>query len=79
MTSRPLWASLVQASSDQERVPIDKIRALPPDKVAELEDFVDFLRQRDENRRLVDAATKLSEDAFRAVWDNAEDADYDRL
>jgi hypothetical protein len=79
MTSRPLWGSLVQASSDQERVLIDKIRALPPDKVAELEDFVDFLRQRDENRRLVDAATKLSEDAFRAVWDNAEDADYDRL
>jgi hypothetical protein len=79
MTSGPSWGNLVQAQSDQERVLIAKIRALPPDKVAEIEDFVDFLRQRDEDRRLVDAATKLSEEAFRAVWDNADDADYDRL
>jgi hypothetical protein len=79
MTLGPSWGNLVQAQSDQEQVLIAKIRAPPPDKVAEIEDFVDFLRQRDEDRRLVDAATKLSEEAFRAVWDNADDADYDRL
>ena len=79
MTSGSSWGNLVQAQSDQEQVLIAKIRALPPDKVAEIEDFVDFLRQRDGDRRLVDAATKLSEEAFRAVWDNADDADYDRL
>ena len=58
---------------------IEKIRALPPDKVAEVEDFVDFLRQRDDDRRLARAVTKLSESAFGRVWDNPADADYDRL
>jgi hypothetical protein len=58
---------------------IQKIRALPPDKAAEVEDFVDFLCLRDEDRRLARAATKLSEAAFGRVWDNPADADYDRL
>ena len=31
---------------------IEKIRRLPDDKLAEVEDFVDFLRQRQEERRL---------------------------
>jgi hypothetical protein len=57
----------------------DKIRALPDEKIAELEDFVDFLRRRDEDRRFVKAAAQLSEDALRKVWDNSDDAEYDRL
>jgi hypothetical protein len=56
-----------------------KIRSLPPDKLAEVEDFVDFLRQRAVDGQLVRATMKLSEDAFRRVWDNPDDADYDRL
>jgi hypothetical protein len=63
----------------QEQTLIEKIRRLPPEKVAEVEDFVDFLRQRDENRRLVKAASKLSENAFQKIWDNPDDAEYDRL
>ena len=58
---------------------IGKIRSLRPERVAEVEDFVDFLRQRDEDRRLVQAAAKLSENTFEKVWDNTDDADYDRL
>ena len=57
----------------------EKIRELPPDKVAEVEDFVDFLRHKQEERQLTTAAAKLSEDAFRKVWDNPNDADYDQL
>ena len=57
---------------------IEKIRDLPPERVAEVEDFVDFIAQRDE-RRLVQAASKLSEDAFKQVWDNEEDSVYDQL
>jgi hypothetical protein len=57
---------------------VEKIQRLPPEKLAEVEDFVDFLAQR-EDRRLTRAATKLSEKAFRKVWDNPRDADYDRL
>jgi hypothetical protein len=58
---------------------IDKIRKLPPEKVSEVEDFVDFLRMREEDRQLTRAAAKLSEGAFQRVWDNPEDSDYDRL
>lgn len=57
----------------------DKIRRLPPDKIAEVDDFVDFLGQRSNGRSLGNAVTKLSDDAFRKVWDNVDDAEYDRL
>ncbi len=62
----------------QQETLMEKIKSLPPERVAEVEDFVDFISERDE-RRLVQAATKLSEESFRHVWDNEEDAAYDRL
>jgi hypothetical protein len=55
------------------------MREPSPDKQAEVEDFVDFLRLRDAERELVHASAKLSQQAFEQVWDNSEDADYDRL
>jgi hypothetical protein len=58
---------------------LDKLRRLRPERQAEVEDFVDFLESRDQERRLAEAAAKASEPAFRAVWDNDADADYDRL
>lgn len=58
---------------------LKKIRGLPPEKIVEIEDFVDFLNQREEDRRLARAATRVSEAPFKKVWDNPEDADYDRL
>ena len=57
---------------------IEKIKSLPPERIAEVEDFVDFIAQREE-RRLVQAAAKLSEHAFGQVWDNEEDSVYDPL
>jgi hypothetical protein len=62
-----------------EQVLIDKIRQLPPQRLAEVEDFVDFLRSREEELRLTHAATKASEPSFARVWDNEEDAAYDRM
>ena len=62
-----------------EKSLIEKIRSLPPEKLVEVEDFVDFLKMRDEDRLVTYAATKLSEDSFRQVWDNPDDAEYDRL
>ena len=58
-----------------------KIRSLPPQRVAEVEDFIDFLRQRDEEKEQqhTRATSKLSEEAFAKVWDHPDDADYDRL
>ncbi len=58
---------------------IEKIRALPPEKIVEVEDFVDFLRSRSDDSRLSTAAAQASEAAFGRVWDNPADADYDQL
>lgn len=58
---------------------IDKLNSLPPQRRAEVEDFVDFLKSRDEEQRLTQAATQVSAPAFKAVWDNPDDAEYDRL
>ena len=63
----------------QEQTLIEKISALPPNKVDEVEDFVDFLRQRSEDRLLTQAAAKLSEKSFKEVWNNPDDAEYDLL
>jgi len=56
-----------------------KIRSLPPERVTEIEDFVEFLCQKDEELRLTRGAAKLSEDAFARAWDHTDDAEYDRL
>lgn len=58
---------------------IEKLKNLPPERVAEVEDFVDFLRARDEERALVRAATRAAEPAFAKLWDNDADAAYDKL
>jgi hypothetical protein len=58
---------------------IEKLKTLPPERVAEVEDFVDFLRARDDERALARAATRAAEPAFAKVWDNDDDAAYDKL
>lgn len=58
---------------------IDKLQRLPPERQAEVEDFVDFLRSREGDQRLVSVAARASAPAFAAVWDNQDDAEYDRL
>ena len=51
-----------------EETLIQKIRSLPPERVAEVEDFVDFLTVRDQDRHFTQVVTRLSEEAFRTVW-----------
>lgn len=58
---------------------IDKIRALPEDKIAEVADFVEFLKLKADDRQAARATTALSEQAFAKVWDNDDDAAYDKL
>ena len=60
---------------------LDKIRKLSSEKVIEVEDFIDFLyqRQTDSDQNLTIAANKVSEASFLKVWDNPEDAEYDNL
>lgn len=65
--------------SNQRSTLIEKIDSLPPERVEEVEDFVDFLRQKDQDRQLTHAATKAAEPSLKKVWDNSDDAAYDAL
>jgi Protein of unknown function (DUF2281) len=58
---------------------LEKIQALPPERIEEVEDFVEFLRGREQDRALTRAAGAVSAPAFAAVWDNPEDEAYDAL
>ena len=62
-----------------EEAILEKLKQLPPERVAEVEDFVDFLRTRGDAQQLAQAAAKTAEPAFKKVWDNPDDAAYDRL
>lgn len=58
---------------------LEKLEHLSPERLAEVEDFIDFLNQRDRNKRLRQDYARASEDSFNKVWDNDEDAVYDTL
>jgi hypothetical protein len=58
---------------------IEKIEALPADRIAEIEDFVDFIRLREQERALIRAAAAASTPTFAAIWSNPEDDVYDAL
>lgn len=53
-----------------------RIAELPEDRIAEIENFVDFIRSQDAHRSLVRTAMAASETSLRRVWDNPEDDVY---
>lgn len=69
----------VDAMTATEQILIDKIKQLAPRRKAEVEDFVDFLRARDDEQHLTADAAQASHASFAAVWNNDEDAVYDRM
>ena len=62
---------------------IRKIGALPRARVAEVEDFVDFIGRRENEiasgKALSIAARDASAPAFAKIWNNPEDDIYDAL
>jgi hypothetical protein len=58
---------------------IEKIRALPEERLNEVEDFIDFIRLREQQRALASDAAAARATAFAAVWSNPEDDVYDAL
>ena len=58
---------------------LTKLQQLPPQRLAEVEDFIDFLRSRDDDRALANAAATAAAPTFAKRWNNDEDAAYDRL
>lgn len=58
---------------------MEKIQSLPPTRMAEVDDFVEFLRLKEQERTLTNVAMQASAPAFAAVWDNCNDEVYDAL
>ncbi len=57
----------------------EKLETLSPEQIAAVEDFVEFLRARGQDRALVHAAAAASAPAFESIWNNPEDDAYDAL
>ena len=58
---------------------IDKINALPSERLGDVEVFVDSLKLCEADRQHVHMSAHASESSFKAVWDNDADAAYDLL
>jgi hypothetical protein len=65
--------------STHTRALIEKIEALPAERISEVEDFVDFIRLREQERALTRAAAAASAPAFAAIWSNPDDDAYDAI
>ncbi len=57
----------------------EKLDDLSPEQIAAVEEFVEFLRLRGQDRALARAAAAASAPAFEAVWNNPEDDVYDAI
>ena len=57
---------------------IEKIQALPAERIAEVEDFVDFIRLR-EQQHMCPRRSRGERTRFAAVWSNPDDEAYDAL
>lgn len=56
---------------------LDKILTLPDDKIAEVADFVEFLKLKSDEQELARTTAARSEHALAEVRDNDADAEYD--
>lgn len=55
----------------------EKLALLPPERLAEVVDFIDFIAEREQDRGMVRAAQASSLPALQQIWDNDTDAAYD--
>lgn len=56
---------------------VQKLKNLPPEGLAEVEDFINFVSSRVHSRALTALSMATSEPVLARIWDNAEDAAYD--
>ncbi len=56
-----------------------ELQTLTPEQVNKVENFIDFLKQRDDEHQLTRAAMSTSETSLSTVWNNPDDIKYDQL
>ena len=71
----------MQADTTTQQRIIEKIRRLFPEQLLQVEEFIDSLDKNITNADgdIAFAAAKLSETVFQKIWDNPDDAEYDKL
>jgi hypothetical protein len=57
----------------QQRILIEKLKRLPAERLAAVEDYVDFLSRREEARRLLDGGATADDAASINAWGVPED------
>ncbi len=62
----------------KERI-INEIDRLPESYLSEIFDFILFLESKKEKALMAKASQQLSTASFEKIWDNEEDAAYDKL
>lgn len=67
----------MQSQMRQIEQVVRKLQLLPPDRVSEVEDFIEFLSRPGQDQQLVQAAMAASQPALSEIRNNAEDAEYD--
>lgn len=58
---------------------LEKMQALPPERLSEVEDFVDFIAACEQERTLARAVSAASAPAFATIWNNPDDDASDAL
>ncbi|MFM8296368.1 MAG: toxin-antitoxin system, antitoxin component, Xre family protein [Microcystaceae cyanobacterium] len=71
---------MITLTPTEEKI-ITQICQLSPDTIQKLEEFIDQLSQSKNNsdQFLTLAASKLSESVLAKIWDNTENAEYDKF
>ncbi|MET3120911.1 hypothetical protein AAKU67_000491 [Oxalobacteraceae bacterium GrIS 2.11] len=58
---------------------LEKIQSLSAERIAQVDDFVDFLRLKEQERSLTRLSAEISAPVFTAIWDNPDDEAYNAL
>ena len=58
---------------------VTKLQNFTSERLAEVDDFIDFLQKQDQERSLRMDFSKGANTTFHKVWDNEDDAIYDNL
>ena len=56
-----------------------KVNQLTVQQIEQVEQFIDSLTEKDLDTQLSSASSKMAESTFERVWNNSEDAEYDKL
>jgi len=65
--------------SNLENRVIEKVNQLSVEEIEQVEYFIDLLQKKDLDHQLTFKSSKLAESVFEKVWNNPENAEYDKL